>query len=118
MLADFVRRSQRRSNGWSVLQFLDRVHGASRMRVDGRCRSGKTSRSVLTALFSDVHSNLATLQACLRHARARRAERYSIRSRQARFRGVAAGWRSSARSVSRVTAAPPRPTHCSTLRPK
>jgi diadenosine tetraphosphatase ApaH/serine/threonine PP2A family protein phosphatase len=31
---------------------------------------------MLTALFADVHSNLAALQACLRHARERGAERW------------------------------------------
>jgi diadenosine tetraphosphatase ApaH/serine/threonine PP2A family protein phosphatase len=31
---------------------------------------------MLTALFADIHSNLAALQACLRHARERGAERF------------------------------------------
>src|ERR1017187_6117444 len=31
---------------------------------------------MLTALFADIHSNLAALQACLHHARARGAERF------------------------------------------
>ena len=33
---------------------------------------------MLTALFADVHSNLAALQACLRHARERGAERFAF----------------------------------------
>ena len=33
---------------------------------------------MLTALFADVHSNLAALQACLSHARQRGAERYAF----------------------------------------
>ena len=33
---------------------------------------------MLTALFSDVHSNLAALQACLRHARESGAERFAF----------------------------------------
>ena len=33
---------------------------------------------MLTALFADIHSNLAALQACLRHARERGAERFAF----------------------------------------
>jgi diadenosine tetraphosphatase ApaH/serine/threonine PP2A family protein phosphatase len=33
---------------------------------------------MLTALFADIHGNLAALEACLRHARARGAQRYAF----------------------------------------